>query len=93
MRAPVAESASVAGIAQDLAGRVVDQRRPMDLPFMGSRANMARKEEPLGAKEPHGPPGRPNAFEGGEQETNGLLDLGVRVQDHGPILGVGQAYR
>src|SRR6266700_6774381 len=33
MCAPVAESASIAGIAQDLAGRVVDQRRPMDLPL------------------------------------------------------------
>src|SRR5258708_17537410 len=93
MRAPIAESAGIAGIAQDLAGRVVDQRRPMDLPFMGSGANMARKEQPLGAKEPHRPPGRSNAFERREQETKSLLDLGVRVQDHRAILSVGQANR
>src|SRR5436309_1722690 len=40
MRTPVAESSSVAGIAQDLASCIVDQRCPMDFPFMGSRANM-----------------------------------------------------
>ncbi len=93
MRAPIAESAGIAGIAQDLAGCVVDQRRPMDLPFMGSSANMARKEQPLGAKEPHRPPGRSNAFERREQETKSLLDLGESRQDHRAILSVGQANR
>src|SRR6266699_1335839 len=93
MRAPIAESAGIAGIAQDLAGRVVDQRRPMALPFMGSGANMARKEQPLGAKEPHRPPGRSNAFERREQETKSLLDLGESRQDHRAILSVGQANR
>ncbi len=91
--ASIAEGASVAGIAQHLAGRIVDQRCPMDLAFMWSCADTARKQQPLVVKELHGPPGRPYAFESGKQQMDGLLDLGVRVQDHAVILSVDQAHR
>ena len=92
-RAPKAEGSGVARIAQDFERRAVEQRSPVDLAFMRAGAHPARKEESLVAKISHGPPGRPDSFEGREQETDGLLDLRIRIQDYAPVLCIEQADR
>ena len=89
--ASIAEGTSVARVAQHAQHRIVEQRRPMDLAFVRPGAHPAGKEESLGPKISHAPPGRPDAFEGRKQETDGLLDLGIRIQDHVPILRIEQA--
>src|SRR5712691_12081060 len=89
----VAEGTGIARIAQHAQHRVVQQRGPMNLAIVRPGAHPARKEESLVPKISHGPPGRPDAFEGREQETDGLLDLRIRIQDYVPILRIEQTDR
>src|SRR2546422_450760 len=93
VRASVAEGAGIPRIAQHFEHRVVEQRCPMDLAFVRAGAHPTRKKYPLVPKISHGPPGRPDTFEGREQETDGLLELSIRIQDYAPILSIDQADR
>ena len=92
-RAPKAEGPSVARIAQDFERRAVEQRSPVDLAFMRADAHPARKEQALGAKILHRGGSRAGAFEGREQQPNGLLNLRVRIKDDRFIFCIGQAHR
>src|SRR5260370_13222258 len=79
----VAERPSIARIAQDLEHGIVDERRPMNGSCMRPRADAARKEQSLLPKILHRGPCRRSPFEGGKQDTNGLLDLGIGIEPNG----------
>ena len=72
---------------------IVLQGHPMELTGMRTDANTAWEEQPLVAKVFDGGPGGPGAFEGGKEQTQGLLDLGIGIQDDGLVLRVEQTDR
>src|SRR5260221_2570676 len=88
-----AEGSCIARIAQHFEHGIVLQRHPMQLACMRTDANTAWEEQPLVAKVFDRGPGGPSAFEGGKQQTNGLLDLGIGIEDDGLILCVEQTDR
>ncbi len=92
-RAPKAECSSVARIAKDFERRAVQQRSPADLAFVRAGTHPAGKEQGFCAKILHGGGGRAGAFEGREQQPNGLLNLCVRIKDDRFIFCVSQAHR
>jgi hypothetical protein len=65
----------------------------VDLTFVRTGAHPAGKEQALCAKILHGGGSRAGAFEGREQQPNGLLNLRVRIKDDRVIFCIGQAYR
>src|SRR6266568_5356108 len=88
-----AEGSCIARIAQHFEHGIVLQRHPMQLACMRTDANTAWEEQPLVAEVFDRGPGGPSAFEGGNQQTNGLLDLGIGIEDDGLILCVEQTDR
>src|SRR6266705_1576829 len=88
-----AEGSRIARVAQHFEHGVVLQGHPMEFTCMRTDADTAREEEPLVAKILHRGPGGPGAFEGGKQQTESLLDLGIRIEDDGLVLCVDQADR
>ena len=60
---------------------------------MGASADPAGKEQPLRTEIFDRGPGGPRPLEGGEQQPQGVLDLGIGVEHHGVVVGVGQAHR
>ena len=88
-----AKGSRIARITQHFEHGTVLQRHPMDLASMSTCVDAAREEQPLVAKILHRGPGGPRPFEGGKQQTDGVLDLGIGIEDDGLVLRVGQTDR
>jgi len=72
---------------------IVRQGHPMELAGMRTDANTAWEEQPVVAKVFDAGSGGPGAFEGGKEQTQGLLDLGIGIQDDALVLRVEQTDR
>ena len=87
------ERTSVARVTKHFEHGIVLQGHPMEFSCMRTTPNAAWEEESLGAKIFDSGPGRPHSFEGGKQQTDGLLDLGIGIEDDRLVLRVEQTDR
>src|SRR6266702_905849 len=87
------ERTSVARVTNHFEYGIVLQGHPMQFSCMRTTTNAAWEEESLGAKILDGGPGGPCSFEGGKQQTEGLLDLGIGIKDDRLVLCVEQTDR
>src|SRR5690348_7933364 len=93
MGPPIAERPGIARIPKHFKDPIVGQRNPVDLPYMWTGTDTARKEQPLFPKGLHGCPSRPGSFESCKQYPNGLPDLDVRIKNDFLVFSVNKPNR